>query len=627
MRRVLVGLLLMGLLSAAAMDANAAKPAAAPKKPAVKSTVAAKKPAAKITHDIFSNDARLNKKLNYEATRYSIRNILADLGTATGVKLIAGADEKDFIVYDSRMIIFAKDMSVADLMRSIARTMKFKWVPEGPKGSSSYRLIVDENALNGPEAKKLQEDEKLDKTLAEHRFKLADNLLKMGSLSEKEIEGLRADQPFLYALAAQGVGRSISKLMTEMPDVAEALATGKVTGSMGLAMNDSARSAMVEAFMSADHFICSAKKLKEILKVETLTENINSVKFNVNDSLMDHVGTPTYKFVLADIIFMYDKEHPRVVLYDPDSSFGKYYGSALCESLAGEKSIKEVEQARQEEFNREVAQDMKMPEPGEPLVQHNEDIGFKDKIKIQIESGQLEDMLSALSKATNLNVVSDCNNYTLPKTIVDMLPQGDWAVKDLLTLYTSTIGSNWWKNGSMLEFRNRDWYKNRVRMISDDQLEAWRQMLTKDGTIGIDSLTKITNLTDDQFNNYIKTDDILGVSGLMDYTYSARSRSMLKLYSMLKGSQVGSLFSDSGLAVSTLKPEQKNLLAKTIYFIPDMPKDLSNVSLVLTRTPVNKQFLYKFAALTDKGSIDICTFITPRYQENTKKLQDGSSSM
>ena len=72
-------------------------------------------------------DARLDRKITYEARRKTVSAILADLSALSGVTFHAGYNGMDWQVRDRKMNIFVHDVSLRELMDSIAHVMKFKW--------------------------------------------------------------------------------------------------------------------------------------------------------------------------------------------------------------------------------------------------------------------------------------------------------------------------------------------------------------------------------------------------------------------------------------------------------------------------------------------------------------------
>lgn len=95
----------------------------------------------------WSADARLSQKVTYEARHKAVKTILADLTEMTGITFNAGYNKNDWQVRDRKMNIFAKDITIADLMSSIARVMKFKWSVNKDEAPWTYRLYMDRTTL------------------------------------------------------------------------------------------------------------------------------------------------------------------------------------------------------------------------------------------------------------------------------------------------------------------------------------------------------------------------------------------------------------------------------------------------------------------------------------------------
>ena len=136
------------------------------------------------------SDPRLARKVTYTAKRKCASEVLSDLSAMTGITLNAGYNEKDWQVRDRRMNVFAKDLPLADLMNSIARTMKFGWREDGEPGRESYRLYMDRAAVLRVEMKRKKEAEAVAKQLKEARQRLFDSLQQVADLPADEVAGL-----------------------------------------------------------------------------------------------------------------------------------------------------------------------------------------------------------------------------------------------------------------------------------------------------------------------------------------------------------------------------------------------------------------------------------------------------
>ena len=171
------------------------------------------RPGAQVEAAAPETDTRLAQKVTYEAKRKTVVTILADLSATTGVTLRAGYNSQDWQVRDRKMNIFAKDIPLADLMNSIARVMKFKWSRSENDGVYSYRLYMDRKTLLDADAQKARMEERIQEKFSKKRQKLLDNLEKADSLSDEDLEKMKAEDPASYYTIADPHSKGLGKAL------------------------------------------------------------------------------------------------------------------------------------------------------------------------------------------------------------------------------------------------------------------------------------------------------------------------------------------------------------------------------------------------------------------------------
>ena len=141
-------------------------------------------------------DTRLAQKVTYQAARKTVSAILAELTKQTGVTLKAGINGQDWQVRDRKMNVFVKDVPLGDLMKSIARVMKFLWASGGKGDKRTYRLFMDRKTLLDAESLRMSDQERRDKEMADKRAKTLKDLANTDQLSPADLAKLKKDRPF-----------------------------------------------------------------------------------------------------------------------------------------------------------------------------------------------------------------------------------------------------------------------------------------------------------------------------------------------------------------------------------------------------------------------------------------------
>ena len=154
--------------------------------------------------------------------------------------------------------------------------------------------------------------------------------------------------------------------------------------------------------------------------------------------------------------------------------------------------------------------------------------------------------------------------------------------------------------------------------MPEAQLEAWRKTLRDTGTLDINDLADISELSYEQVTLNFQDDDVLG-HGVMSLIFSRRE--LLRFYNTLSDSQQNALFSEAGLSVGSLSPEQyekavKLIMQRNSAFLQN-PEAV--VMLSAKQKQVDKQFEYTFTATSDGQTPAEWNFTTPHYEAPKKE--------
>ncbi|MGB9620344.1 MAG: hypothetical protein ACPL7K_08020, partial [Armatimonadota bacterium] len=94
------------------------------------------------TSDVLAgnSDPRLEQKISFSTDGSRVLEVLAKLSESTGVGMIAGADDNDWMVYDRKVIIHVADIKLIELMRALSSVLRFEWSRTGEEGKWAYQL-------------------------------------------------------------------------------------------------------------------------------------------------------------------------------------------------------------------------------------------------------------------------------------------------------------------------------------------------------------------------------------------------------------------------------------------------------------------------------------------------------
>jgi hypothetical protein len=256
----------------------------------------------------------------------------------------------------------------------------------------------------------------------------------------------------------------------------------------------------------------------------------------------------------------------------------------------------------QQRFMAAFASDLARDEPEEAQVARQDEPALHAKLKIKPKTDALPDVEAALASASGLAVVSD----HFAKTF-GMNPPRDKEMElmDLLEKLGEAFRYDWDKRGSVIELRDKKWYRKRAAQIPEAWIEAWRNTLKTTGTLGLGDMAQICSLTQEQYTENIANDEVLKPSGIAGNYYVGRD--VLKLYGMLGESQRFALSTESGLDLRSLTPEQWTQAEKTIKSVrPDLLQNQDGpLVLVLDRKDEDADHkYYRFRVLSSAGESD-----------------------
>lgn len=556
-------------------------------------------------------DIRLSQSVTYSESNKAVSAILEDLAKATGVTFKAGVNSKDWQVRDRKMSIFAKDVTLGEIMNSIARVMKFKWEKFGKEGEHTYRLFMDRKTLLDAEAQRVRQEQQQETEQAKRRQEGFLEYAKLGGLSDADKAKLKTENPFMYIAAQSGLGSSMGAFFGGSPGAVDAMAAGQRLDVSGSALSPAAQAGLVQSMRQMNEMEArfSGGKSNRTLP-DDLGVDPSKISVSINQALEQTKGMHMGGMLLGDVTIKYDGGSMTVPMFDPNSDAAKLIGKALIESEEQGRSMDEVMKDHASEFMGIMTKAVKAEAGGEPLTEHADDPALDAKVTLKPDTQKLQDVEKALAEASKYAVVSDYFPNFMPGSQA-AIPAVETPLKDILDKIGDAFTYNWDKRGSVIELRDRNWFKKRAAQLPEERLEGWRQELIKTGTLDIDSLAQIAQLDQEQMMANIYPDETLR-NGMGSY-YSARD--ILRLYATLTQNQRAALFTDTGLDLAWLSPDQLTMVDKLIR--PKHGTELDAdvpLSLVCERKAFDKTYRYSVSLIVDgqKGSAE-WTLMTPSY--------------
>ncbi|MCE5200369.1 MAG: hypothetical protein ABFD54_14275 [Armatimonadota bacterium] len=527
------------------------------------------------TDDVL--DTRMAKKVTYEAWHTPLRTILEEISESTGVTLIAGYNKNDWQVRDRRMNIYVKDVTLAQLMNSISRVMKFKWHKNDDVTPPVYRLCADRRLIGELQTKASQLEKELKKEEVKRRTGLVDALANVANMSGADIEALKESNPYLYQCAQTGFAKAMTDIFADEPRLREAFVNGDRTASVD-----------ANLFSPSTQQSCTST-MRNCWPLDHITMNRVPIADNLEDSFPQHGInfdwlTKPYERSQRKRLFYYgyivgiaaDGGHFMGDMRDPYAKASKEWGKACVEAVEqqiapGENWSKLAPQYFPTET--EEAKDIEKYFMADPVVEHPDEDALHKTISLKIsdeaEKALVEEIKAtggrayprlvyqalqkAFADAAEMGIVSDSYAVVLSNNTKDIPDKDELVV--ILDKFTDLYRCNWEKHSSVLEFRRLDWFRRRSSQVPDEWIMPWRDELEKKGVLSLENYIRMVALTDDQLEENVNSDPLLD-QALGDYWTVGTIKGFCRFYVQLSESQRGMLFSEMGLDVRMLNPAQ-----------------------------------------------------------------------
>lgn len=587
-------------------------------------------PKKQISEDPFESDKRLDQKVLYKANCKAVRDILADLEKMTEVKLHAGYNLKDWQVRDRRMNIFAADVSLRDLMRSISRVMKFKWSVGSDKELKTYRLVMDRRYLLEVQKLLKDQEEVFRQQMAERREDVISRYVDADKLSQEDIAQIRESDPQLYYDVIIGMAAPLARFLREIPQFKTTLLNGGRSVLLASDLPQSARESLKDLIKAYHTSQQTRVKIGEYPSAEAAPSDI--------DSLIDHLkidvqtydkveDNPELSLYLASIIVITNEDGKNrmsdynycmgLVIPDNDAEIQRQDASVKIKAIEENQSMWNfVSQQTLQDWQNSWTK-LRRSFPGEPAPERADDPSLDARVKVITDKKQLADIEQVLSESTKYSVVAD--SFYLKDT-VESIPKEEMALRNVLDWIEEHYQYNWDKHGAAIELRDKQWFRKRSLQLPDEWLDRWRKELVDTHTITIEGISQLANISPEQLLANIHNDEILKI---IDVSFIAKNRDILKAYAVLTPSERSQAFAKEGLSLRDLNQEQK---MSVLYPMSEWFKKGRSTftgegkTLFIKSTKKGNVIEYAFSAVADDPSLETLDwqFTTPEYNKSVK---------
>ncbi len=560
---------------------------------------------------VQDGDPRLAKRINGYAPQITVAQLCEAITRFDGVVARAGRNSNDWQVRDRRLSIFANGATLGELMNSVARVMKFKWERSGEPGKWSYRIYMDRRTLLDAEAQRARAEEKLATELARKRKSTFEKYMELSDLTLEQKTKLRHENPFLYLCAQAGLGDGMSTFFRQIPAAADAIVNGGRMELTGDTLSPIAQASLIR-FMSA--VTITEANFNPRAKDRIIPNDISSsgFKLGINTNSDFYGGNEPAPF-LGQITFSYDSQQFDIPIIDPDGDLAALLGKVAIEGEMAGGSSRNVVEDHWSEFSAVLTKSVAADYGGEAPNVHPDDPTLGKEIDFTIGWSSVPDAEKDLADKTRLSIVSDYFPGPGLSPAVGYVAGGKMATKDALNRFADAYIYNWDRRGSVIELRDRNWFKKRAAQIPDAWLERWRRELKTDGTLGLGSLSDLARLTGEQIAANITPDSALGpYSSLVQV-----NRELLRFYGALtEGHQ--RMLTGAGLDLSHLTDTEME--AAAVLLQSRNPRLLQSpvvpVTLVLTGKQEEKQVDYVFSAVPESDGQPVrISFTVQRYKQ------------
>lgn len=575
-----------------------------------KITIDPNAPGSPVAQEPLPEDPRLDQTITYQVKLRPIADLTDDLTKLTGVTFYAGSLKSDWRVREDCCTVMAKDVTLRQIMGSIAQVMKFRWSKAGTAPNWTYRLVEDKSAI----AKVLRAEQARKERDRSARVARLGELRSVAGMSAEQLAKLREDDPALYLLAGNGQLGHVLALLDRAPLVRDAWINGQDLKANGAWLPPDARSAAVACYSAA---VCDAVRQHPSDPVPDIARDVQEQSSRIRVE----VGKPETWMPYGSLDISWGVIGPLAIsLEPPRTESRRLMETAYLRATEEMRPFPDIYREMKDDIQAARMRERDSAPPRldsytqETLLDHSNEPEFGEPLNDKIEAETVTGLIESISAKTGLAVVTDDFRGRISTTL-----DKDTALKSLFDDVAKLKGRrNWRHEGGVVEMWDTNWYDSRNARVSKVWLEELRHKFQQNGTLDLDDLAQIAALTDEQYRRNILDDPILKYAS---YTigFTSSRRQFLKLYASLSQLQKFSIFGESGLGFHELNPQQQASvisLASGLSLSHIDTLDLASLGARVfgTREVDNGRFSYAFGTILRGVEIPgRYRFRTPRY--------------
>lgn len=556
-------------------------------------------------------DDRISQKISYEANRKMLSEVVADLSKLTGIKFTCGRSNMDWRAQEIKIDVFAKDITVSNLMDITAHAAKCEWSRYPDRDKWAYCINEDQSS---EEQMQIRANMLTDEDTV-YRRNYIQQLNNLDTLSTSNIAKLKQENPCLYLLKSSGTVKSIKSFLGDAPEVTEAWIKGEELSITTDTISNSGQ-------QTYDSILFTAKQLYKLMSLPGEQASTQSAgTSNVLIKVDKPIGSEKFgRITISEL---------PLLIFDPRDAAAKIRGRIVLAAAEQQRPIKEIYQEMKTEYTQALGARLNQPAEvdylEEPLMDHPTDSTLLQKIKLDVQGNKFEDFASALAKASGTSLAigytSSLSMYIRSvnwKSIIDTSQEVE--LKTVLDKITEITHCNWQKKEAGIEFLDRKWIRNRAARVPESWLRRWRGEASSTGTLSLETMIDIAALQDAQRQTVLNDDVLAAVSpdakeSLSDIVNN--NLDLLRLYNMLEHDQRKALFDSSGLNIKAMTQDQQKAIQSMAA--ADTLQQAGQFILYATKQPQDKQTQYSFVARSSSGTmLAQWKFISPQYPGASK---------
>ncbi len=532
------------------------------------------------------NDQRLAQKVSLETWHTPLKAILAELSRKTGVTLNCGYNKNDWQVRDRKMNILVRDVSILDLMNSIASVMKFQWSVNNEDNPTTYRLCVDRAVLLKLQTETARREAEFKAEERRRRTGLVEDLARVADFHEADLRLLRQSNPYLYLCAKTGFAEFLTQMFSEDRRFRDTF----INADRNLIPK-------MTVLSPGTRQLC-ADVIREAYPIDRLDhgrgplpDDIDKIisERSVHMQMIPRNMEWNFRIQLQDLgsitTNLGSGTHYIGWLRDPNAKSTQLWADYILKAADGTMDIQDYYNHYRPEGYEARREDSKQIEyyfAYDPEDQHSDEPELHRKIQIKmtdeiakLKARELEAYgsqaidrinyqtdLRLLSSASGLNIVSD--SFAVVAGQMNLI-NGERELVEVLADLVEKCRCNWKMQGSTLEVCRRDWFRRRNSQIPDEWIAPWREEVKRTGTGTLDMYCQMAALRDEQIEENISSDPLLSPI-IGDWWSYGNNQGFAKFYQQLNDQQQKLIFTKPGLALNMLSPMQYPYYAQMFHY-------------------------------------------------------------